>query len=205
MSRFAHRSETKWDGSPLTLRAGPSRRRFVSRSESFGHRTIAVALAVVLPLSAAGAQSRAELRPTAREGAEHAVPLYGELIRPYDAPDDPFAPGHRGIDVAAPIGQAVRASARGVVSFAGSVAGNRTVTIDHGEGLLTSYSFLESATVSEGDTVSLGTVVGTVGRGHTNGDPKPHVHLSARRDGTYFDPLELYVGSSYAELVVLTA
>jgi murein DD-endopeptidase MepM/ murein hydrolase activator NlpD len=147
----------------------------------------------------------AELRPTAREGAEHAVPLYGELVRPYDAPDDPFAPGHRGIDVAASIGSPVRASADGVVSFAGSVAGNRTVTVDHGEGLLTTYSFLEELRVAQGATVSLGTIVGTVGRGHNNGEPRSHVHLSARRDGVYFDPLELYVGSSYADLVALTA
>ncbi len=151
-------------------------------------------------------QARAELRPTPREGADHAVPLYGELIHAWDAPeDDPFAPGHRGIDVATPMGSAVRASADGVVSFAGSVAGNRTVTVDHGDGLLTSYSFLQDVGVAKGDAVSLGTVVGTVGRGHTNGDARSHVHLSARRDGVYFDPLELYVGTSYADLIALSA
>jgi murein DD-endopeptidase MepM/ murein hydrolase activator NlpD len=160
-------------------------------------------LALLAGLSAAPA--RADQIPVPREGAEHAVPLYGDLVRVYDAPSDPYAPGHRGVDVAAPGGSAVRASAAGVVSFAGSVAGNRSVTVDHGSGLLTSYSFLGSISVSKGAAVDQGEVVGTVGVGHPGSGLPPHVHLSARRDGWYFDPLELYVGSSYADLVYLTA
>lgn len=143
--------------------------------------------------------------PVPRQGAEHTVPLYGDLVRIFDAPPDPFAPGHRGVDVGAPTGTPVRASATGVVSFAGSVAGNLTVTVDHGEGLLTTYSFLGEVLVARGNAVEQGEVVGTVGRGHTGTSMPPHVHLSARRDGFYFDPLELYVGSSYADLLSLTA
>lgn len=143
--------------------------------------------------------------PVPRQGAEHAVPLYGDLVRIFDAPPDPFAPGHRGVDVGAPTGTPVRASATGVVSFAGSVAGNLTVTVDHGEGLLTTYSFLGELLVARATQVEQGEVVGTVGRGHTGTSMPPHVHLSARRDGFYFDPLELYVGSSYADLLSLTA
>jgi murein DD-endopeptidase MepM/ murein hydrolase activator NlpD len=126
-------------------------------------------------------------------------------VRVYDAPLDPYAPGHRGVDVAAPLGSPVRASAPGTVTFAGSVAGNRSVTIDHGAGLLTTYSFLGSIAVSKGAVVRQGEIVGTVGAGHPDSGLPPHVHLSARRDGVYFDPLELYVGSSYADLVYLTA
>ena len=92
----------------------------------------------------------------------------------------------------------------GTVSFAGSVAGNRSITVDHGDDLLTSYSFLETLEVKKGDEVDLGTVVGTVGRGHSGGDAPTHVHLSARRDGVYFDPLSLYVGSRYDDLIALT-
>ena len=194
-------SETKRSGSPQTCRRERSRSSFAATSETSRRRGVAV---VTLALAlAATTSASSELRPTAREGATHAVPLYGEVVRPYDAPDDPFAPGHRGIDGAAPLGTPVRASADGVVSFAGSVAGNRTVTVDHGDELLTSYSFLETIAVTKGEHVTLGTVVGGVGRGHSNGDPRSHVHLSARRGGTYFDPLLLYVGSSYSGLIVL--
>ena len=147
----------------------------------------------------------ADEHPQPRPGASHAVPLYGEFVRPYDAPDDdPFAPGHRGLDVVAPQGYPVHASAAGRVSFAGSVAGNRSVTIDHGDGLRTTYSFLESIAVEANDDVGQGQVVGTVGAGHPNQGLPPHVHLSARRGELYFDPLELYVGDSTADLISLT-
>ncbi len=163
-----------------------------------------VALPVVL-LFLFPSAAAADGPPVARDGATHAVPLYGELVRVYDAPPDPFAPGHRGVDVSAPEGTPVRASATGVVSFAGSVAGNRTVTVDHGGGLLTSYSFLGTIAVARGTAVEPGEVVGTVGRGHSGSSFPPHVHLSARRDGFYFDPLELYVGSDYSDLLSLVA
>lgn len=133
------------------------------------------------------------------------MPLYGELLRVFDAPEDPFAPGHRGVDVAAETGSPVRASAAGVVSFAGSVAGNLTVTVDHGGNLLTTYSFLGSTAVSRGAAVERGTAVGTVGRGHVGSTMPPHVHLSARRDGFYLDPVELYLGDDYSDLLSLVA
>lgn len=144
-------------------------------------------------------------KPAPRPGAEHAVPLYGDLLRVFDAPEDPFAPGHRGVDIGAPPGSPVYASAAGVVTFAGSVAGNLTVTVDHGTGLLTTYSFLGETRVARGASVERGVVVGTVGRGHVGSSLPPHVHLSARRDGFYFDPLELYVGEGYADLLSLVA
>jgi murein DD-endopeptidase MepM/ murein hydrolase activator NlpD len=143
--------------------------------------------------------------PAPRPGAAHAVPLYGEFVRPYDAPDDdPFAPGHRGVDIAAPEGSLVHASSAGRVSFAGSVAGNRSVTIEHGDGIRTSYSFLAAIAVKTNDQVEQGDEVGTVGAGHPNQGLPPHVHLSARRGELYFDPLELYVGDSMADLISLT-
>ncbi len=147
----------------------------------------------------------ADERPPPRPGASHAVPLYGEFVRPYDAPDDdPFAPGHRGVDVAAPPGSPVHASATGRVSFAGSVAGNRSVTVDHGGGLRTSYSFLVAIAVKTDDEVEQGQVVGTLGAGHPNQGLPAHVHLSARHGELYFDPLELYVGDSLDDLISLT-
>lgn len=164
-------------------------------------RRLAVSLVAALTLAASPAS--AEPVPVPREGAAHAVPLLGALVRPFDAPpDDPFAPGHRGVDVSAAPGTAVRSSHHGTVSFAGTVVGNLTVTVDHGDGVRTTYSYLGSVAVEKGDAVERGEVLGTLGRGHDESLP-PHVHLSARRDGVYFDPLELYVGSSYADLIAL--
>jgi murein DD-endopeptidase MepM/ murein hydrolase activator NlpD len=161
-------------------------------------------LAVLVAVLALAPVARGSEGPGAREGASHAVPLYGELIRPYDAPESPFAAGHRGADVAAPQGHPVRASADGVVTFSGSVAGNLSVSVEHADGSLSTYSYLGSALVGAGDPVTRGQPLGTVGAGHPGLGLPPHVHLAARRDGVYLDPLALYVGSSHADLVALT-
>lgn len=143
--------------------------------------------------------------PVAREGAAHAVPLYGTLVRAWDAPEDnPFAAGHRGVDIAADPGTPVRASASGTVTFAGTVVGNRTVTVDHAGGVRTTYSFLGTITAVHGAVVGRGAVLGTVGTGHATAGLPPHVHIAARRSQVYFDPIVLYVGSSSADLLALT-
>lgn len=153
---------------------------------------------LVLPLGAGASEP-----PRAREGAAHSVPLYGNLLRPYDADENPYSPGHRGVDVEAGAGSEVRSSADGIVSFSGSVAGNLSVSVDHGQGLLTTYSYLSGSAVAVGQAVQRGTVLGWVGQGHPGSGLGPHVHLSARQDGVYFDPLSLYVGTGHADLVSL--
>jgi murein DD-endopeptidase MepM/ murein hydrolase activator NlpD len=143
--------------------------------------------------------------PVIRPGASFSVPLYGTLVKTYDAPlDNPYAAGHRADNIAAPIGTTVRASADGVVSFAGNVAGNLSVTVDHAGGIKTTYSYLGTIVAKRNQHVLRGDVVGTVGPGHDASLP-PNVQLSARRNNVYFDPLELYVGDSYADLIQLVA
>src|SRR5260370_925523 len=63
---------------------------------------------------------------------------------------------------------------------------------------------LRGARVKKGQRVLRGDGVGDVGPGRGTSLP-PNVHLSARRNNVYFDPLELYVGTSYADLVELVA
>src|SRR5438876_506991 len=67
----------------------------------------------------------------------------------------------------------------------------------------TTYSYLGTIVAKKNQSVARGDVVGTVGPGHDASLP-PNVQLSARRNGVYFDPLELYVGDGYADLVQLT-
>src|SRR5436309_2854501 len=102
--------------------------------------------------------------------------------------DNPYAAGHRADNIAAPIGTPVRASADGVISFAGNVVGNLSVTVDHDNGIKTSYSYLGTIVARRNQRVARGDVVGTVGPGHDASLP-PNVQLSARRNGVYFDPL----------------
>lgn len=113
------------------------------------------------------------------------------LTRPVQGPvERVFAPagrysGHWGVDWAVAAGTPVRASGRGTVSFAGVVAGNLTVTVDHGGGLRTSYSYLAEVVVRRGDSVSDSTTLGSSGTGHG----VAALHFSVRVGDTYLDPL----------------
>lgn len=117
-----------------------------------------------------------------------AWPVTGPVIRGFDPPTSPFGAGHRGIDVAVPLGTPILAPEAGTVSFAGRVAGELFLTLDHGGGLSSTYSWLSSVAVREGDVVAVGQLIGTTGAGHP-GAAVPHLHLGVRLDGRYMDPL----------------
>ena len=128
-----------------------------------------------------------ELRPPS-----YRLPVDGRVVRPFDAPDDPYAAGHRGVDLTADPGTPVRAAERGEVRHAGDVAGVTWVTIAHEDGVRTSYGPLAALRVRSGDEVDRGDVIGHVADGD-HGDPvhDAGLHLGARRGDAYLDPMRL--------------
>ncbi len=72
---------------------------------------------------------------------------------------------HYGVDIAAPAGTPVRAPADGVVAIAHAdmYYTGGTVLLDHGHGLTSVYSHLKEVSVSEGQRVAQGDVIGAVG------------------------------------------
>ena len=109
-------------------------------------------------------------------------PVDGPVVAGY-APTGQYS-GHWGVDYAAREGEGVHAPASGTVTFAGSVAGMRTVTIEPVSGFKVSLSYLSTVAVSSGARVARGQVIGTAGSPHGTGG----VHLSTRVDGEYVDP-----------------
>ena len=94
---------------------------------------------------------------------------------------------HSGTDIAAPIGTDVRAALDGKVILIGNFyyAGN-VIYIDHGQGLLTSYSHLEKIKVTNGQTILQNQIIGSVGKtGRVTG---PHLHWQTILLGTNIDP-----------------
>lgn len=129
---------------------------------------------------------------TAREplwGIEYDWPTGApaDVLAPFAPPPVPWAPGHRGVDLAAAPGGAVLAAADGVVAFAGRVVDRSLVSIDHADGIRTTYEPLIPA-VREGERVERGQVIGTLEPGHC---PAGCLHLGARRGEDYLDPLAL--------------
>lgn len=94
---------------------------------------------------------------------------------------------HSGMDIAAPRGTVVQAPTAGTVIATGNYffSGN-TVFLDHGQGLITLYSHLDTINVKPGQTLEAGEALGTVGMtGRVTG---PHLHWAVSLNNTKVDP-----------------
>jgi murein DD-endopeptidase MepM/ murein hydrolase activator NlpD len=95
---------------------------------------------------------------------------------------------HPGIDIGVPSGTPIHAAAAGTVAIAGPESGYGNYTcIDHGGGLSTCYAHQESISVSVGQQVSQGQVIGISDcTGLCFG---PHHHFEVRVNGQPVDPM----------------
>lgn len=135
-------------------------------------------LVVLVLLVACATPAHAYISPT---GSVH-------VLRAFDRPEHNWLPGHRGVDLALPVGGTVVAADAGVVAFAGVVAGTPTVSVDHADGVRTTYQPVH-ARVSRGEEVREGQVIGTLGHPV---DGYPGLHWGARRGAAdYLNPLSL--------------
>ncbi|MGX7953462.1 M23 family metallopeptidase [Tsuneonella sp. HG249] len=141
-----------------------------------------------------------ELRPIARMSASAAgmavpaldrLPLSGRLTSRFGMRGHPVLGGYRqhsGVDLAAPTGSPVLATADGVVTFADWRGGyGLLVSVEHGGGLQTRFGHLSRIMVRPGERISKGQLVGLVGStGRSTGS---HLHYEVRRNGSAVDPL----------------
>lgn len=158
-----------------------------------------VALATVLGSCAPPAHGRA---PAADPPAGWIRPVPGAVAEPFAVPRSRYGAGHRGVDLVAPPGAPVLAAGAGTVTFAGTVAGTLHVVVDHGDGVVTSVSFLATVAVRRGQRVTRGQALGTAG-----GSGPEHavgvVHLGLRVHGTYVDPMRLFAPVDLARAIHL--
>lgn len=95
---------------------------------------------------------------------------------------------HAGVDIGAGWGTPIRASASGVVSFAGRHGGHGNyVRLEHGMGLGTGYGHMSSIAVYNGERVNSGQVIGYVGS--TGLSTGPHLHYEMYDHGRTVNPL----------------
>ena len=94
---------------------------------------------------------------------------------------------HPGVDIAVPIASPVRAAGGGTVLQAGEDPEyGLFVLLEHPDGYQTKYGHLSRATVTAGQPVTAGQVVGL--SGNTGRSSAPHLHFEIRREGTPIDP-----------------
>lgn len=103
---------------------------------------------------------------------------------------------HDGLDIQAAEGDAVKTAAAGTVQqVVDDELMGTTVVIEHAGGYTTQYSSLQpEPPVRQGQTVSAGDIIGTVGStAAAENNMGPHLHFSVSKDGKIIDPAE-YVG-----------
>ncbi len=99
---------------------------------------------------------------------------------------------HNGIDIGAPTGSAILASASGRVTTSKySYSAGNYIVISHGNGVSTVYMHCSALYVSEGEMVSQGQTIGAVGS--TGFSTGPHLHFGVMVNGAYVNPRN-YVG-----------
>jgi murein DD-endopeptidase MepM/ murein hydrolase activator NlpD len=127
-------------------------------------------------------------------------PVDGNVTSSFGERQDPFngeGAFHAGVDIGAPVGTPVRATADGAVEKAGWGTGyGREINIDHGHDLMTVYGHLSSIVVIEGQHVNRGQIIGYVGQsGRSTG---PHLHYEVRVHDVAVNPHK-YLRMSYEQ------
>jgi murein DD-endopeptidase MepM/ murein hydrolase activator NlpD len=128
--------------------------------------------------------SRGEPRQALAAGVAHYWrPTNGRLSQP-------FHPGHKGIDIAVPVGTPVLAASDGVVTFVGQQRGyGNHVEVRDADGSVTTYSHLSAFDATVGQPVKAGQLIARSGNtGHSTG---PHLHFEVKLPDavTVIDPL----------------
>ena len=139
-------------------------------------------------------------------GAPSLWPVMGPVTSGFGQREDPVLGNgegefHKGIDIAAPQGTPIRATADGLVVSAGMSNGyGREVVLDHGHGIKTIYGHMSAFNVLAGQTVFLGEIIGYVGHsGRVSGATGNHVHYEVRIHDIAVNPHK-YLRTTLADL-----
>ena len=118
------------------------------------------------------------------------VPGHANISSPFGPRRNPITrrnENHSGIDINAPTGTRINASADGVVRHSGWHGGyGLTIILDHGNGYSTLYAHNSRNLVSVGQSVTQGQHIANMGS--TGQSTGPHVHFEIRRNGAAINP-----------------
>ena len=134
-------------------------------------------------------------------------PVNGRLADGYGHRSDPLSGEgelHKGVDILAPMGTAVRAAADGIIIKAGWNGGyGRCIIIDHGKNYQTLYGHLSRMDVIEGQAIRQGETIGAVGStGHSTG---AHLHYEVHVGSTPVNPYRFLARASTVKSAAASA
>jgi murein DD-endopeptidase MepM/ murein hydrolase activator NlpD len=130
-------------------------------------------------------------------------PVDGRLIGAFGRRSDPFSHEqvwHTGVDISAPVGSPIRATADGVIALAEYSGGyGRLVVVDHGGRVQTYYAHLSRIDVIAGQEVRRGELVGALGA--SGRVTAPHLHYEVRLGGNAVNPYDFLARAPVAQTV----
>ncbi len=124
------------------------------------------------------------------------------VTRAFAPPPNPYAAGHRGVDLAGRPGEPILAAAEGEVSYAAQLAGRGVVVVTHGS-LRTTYEPVTSS-VKRGAHVVRGQPIGVLETGHAGCPVSACLHWGLRRGESYLDPMTT-LGAAQIRLLPLVS
>lgn len=183
-----------------------------------GVAVLAMAAAPMVPVETASEAGSAPAAPPVIAVAEPAGPmtrplLFAQPVRGHAINSkfglrrlggEPGARRHKGVDIAAPKGTGIYATAEGRVMRIGyDPAGyGNFIEMRHPNGMTTLYGHLSRVDVGSGDVIATGRRIGLVGStGYSTG---PHLHFEVRRNGVQINPAKV-IGRTFQVKVSLPA
>jgi murein DD-endopeptidase MepM/ murein hydrolase activator NlpD len=136
---------------------------------------------------------RSEGKTVSSASRSYRWPVVGRINSPFGWRRHPVTRRrdfHTGIDIKAPRGRAIKAAKAGRIEYAGWMGGyGRVVVVRHNDGYSTLYAHCSSLSVRNGQSVSQGQTIASVGTsGRTTG---PHLHFEIRQGKSPMNPLKL--------------
>ena len=118
------------------------------------------------------------------------LPPPHHVVRGFDPPIQPWLAGHRGVDLAGTPGEPVLAAGEGVIAFAGRIAGVPIVSVQHPNGLRTTYQPVVTRR-KPGIAVMPGEQIGRLVLTGSHCLPAACLHWGLKRAADYLDPLAM--------------
>lgn len=124
--------------------------------------------------------------------AEYIEPVSGAVVDWFRPPAHIGAPGNRGWEYETLPDTQVVAAGAGSIRFAGQVGGSLYVSINHPDGVRTTYSHVKDIAVKKGDAVKQGDVLAST--------KDKSFHFGVIKEGDYIDPAEVLGGAGATEM-----
>lgn len=129
----------------------------------------------------------------------YTMPVNGEILKDYNTKTLQYSATyndmriHSGVDIACTEGTLVSAVSDGKITAVENTADfGKTVTIDHGDGLIIKYCGLKNITVQKDTAIKMGDSIGAVGTVPCECSDQSHLHLEAFEKGKSISPLKFF-------------